>query len=181
MKNNNSNKGRKNKTMTTQYPKERKDAIINKMLPPLSMSVPELAKAENIPYGTLYTWKQTYVDKKCKNTKNTSHSPIQWTAEKKLSAIIETSTLSEQECNEYCRTHGLYKAELESWKTHFIKGSEQNVTQEKTDRNVLKQLRSENKKLKKELNRKEKALAETAALLVLRKKMDALWEENEDA
>ncbi|WP_221893827.1 hypothetical protein [Bathymodiolus japonicus methanotrophic gill symbiont] len=120
MKNNNSNKGRKNKTMTTQYPKERKDAIINKMLPPLSMSVPELAKAENIPYGTLYTWKQTYVDKKCKNTKNTSHSPIQWTAEKKLSAIIETSTLSEQECNEYCRTHGLYKAELESWKTHFI-------------------------------------------------------------
>ncbi|WP_420831644.1 IS3 family transposase [Bathymodiolus japonicus methanotrophic gill symbiont] len=142
------------------------------MLPPLNMSVPELAKAENIPYGTLYTWKQTYVDKKCKNTKNTSHSPIQWTAEKKLSAIIETSTLSEQECNEYCRTHGLYKAELESWKTHFIKGSEQNVTQEKTDRNVLKQLRSENKKLKKELNRKEKALAETVALLVLRKKLD---------
>ncbi|WP_420831665.1 transposase [Bathymodiolus japonicus methanotrophic gill symbiont] len=84
---------------------------------------------------------------KCKNTKNTSHSPIQWTAEKKLSAIIETSTLSEQECNEYCRTRGLYKAELESWKTHFIKGSEQNVTQEKTDKNVLKQLRSENKKL----------------------------------
>nr|WP_221898590.1 hypothetical protein [Bathymodiolus japonicus methanotrophic gill symbiont] len=55
------------------------------------------------------------------------------------------------------------------------------MTQEKTDRNVLKQLRSENKKLKKELNRKEKALAETAALLVLRKKLDALWEENEDA
>ncbi|WP_221895607.1 hypothetical protein [Bathymodiolus japonicus methanotrophic gill symbiont] len=63
----------------------------------------------------------------------------------------------------------------------FIKGSEQNVTQEKTGRNVLKQLRSENKKLKKELNRKEKALAETVALLVLRKKLDALWEENEDA
>ncbi|WP_221898548.1 hypothetical protein [Bathymodiolus japonicus methanotrophic gill symbiont] len=52
----------------------------------------------------------------------------------------------------------------------LFKGSEQNVTQEKTDKNVLKQLRSENKKLKKELNRKEKALAETAALLVLRKK-----------
>ncbi|WP_221895924.1 hypothetical protein [Bathymodiolus japonicus methanotrophic gill symbiont] len=37
----------------------------NKMLPPLNMSVPELAKAENIPYGTLYTWKQTYVDTRC--------------------------------------------------------------------------------------------------------------------
>ena len=167
--------------MTTQYPKERKDAIINKMLPPLNMSVSELAKAENIPYGTLYTWKQTYVDKRLKNTENTSNSPIQWTAEKKLSAIIETSTLNEQECNEYCRKHGIYKAELESWKTGFIKGAEQTVSQAKTDKTELKQLRSENNKLKKELNRKEKALAETAALLVLRKKLDALWEENEDA
>jgi len=41
--------------MTTKYPKERKEAIINKMLPPSSMSVAELAKQEKIPYGTLYT------------------------------------------------------------------------------------------------------------------------------
>jgi transposase-like protein len=167
--------------MTTQYPKERKDAIINKMLPPLNMSVSELTKIENIPYSTLYTWKKTHVDKKPKNTENISISSKQWATEKKLAAIIETSTLSEQECSEYCRQHGLYKAELESWKIDFIKGSEQKVTQSKTDKNELKQLRSENNQLKKELYRKEKALAETAALLVLRKKLDALWEENEDA
>jgi hypothetical protein len=39
--------------MTTQYSKERKEAIINKMLPPTSMSIAELAQQENIPYGVL--------------------------------------------------------------------------------------------------------------------------------
>jgi hypothetical protein len=35
--------------------------------------------------------------------------------------------------------------------------------------------------LKKDLRRKEKALAETAALLLLRKKLDALWEDDEES
>jgi len=148
--------------MTTKYSEERKEAIINKMLPPSNMSVPELAKLENIPYGTLYTWKQLYVSKHKQvqepKEQTTNTSTKQWTAEQKLATIIETSTLSEQERNEYCRKNGLYSADIDAWKA-----------------------RSENNSLKKELHRKEKALAETAALLVLRKKLDALWEENEDA
>ena len=171
--------------MTTIYSKERKEAIINKMLPPSNMSVPELAKLENIPYGTVYTWKRVYIDKTKQTqeskTENTNVSIKQWTAEQKLATIIETSTLSEQERHEYCRKNGLYSADIESWKAVIIKGTEQNVAQVKTDKNELKKLRSENNSLKKELHRKEKALAETAALLVLRKKLDALWEENEDA
>lgn len=171
--------------MTTKYSKERKEAIIKKMLPPSIMSVPELAKQENIPYGTLYTWKQLHIDKikqtQKPKTENTGVSTKQWTAEQKLATIIETSTLSEQERHEYCRKNGLYSAEIESWKAVIIKGTEQNVAQVKTDKSELKKLRSDNKSLKKELHRKEKALAETAALLVLRKKLDALWEESEDA
>jgi len=171
--------------MTTIYSKERKEAIINKMLPPSNMSVPELAKLENIPYGTVYTWKRVYIDKTKQTqelkTENTNVSIKQWTAEQKLATIIETSTLSEQERHEYCRKNGLYSGDIESWKVSIIKGSEQNVAQVKTDKSELKKLRSENHSLKKELHRKEKALAETAALLVLRKKLDALWEENEDA
>jgi len=170
--------------MTTKYSKERKEAVLNKMLPPLSMSVPELAKQENIPYGTLYTWKQLHIDK-AKQTQepkreSTNVPTKQWTAEQKLATIIETSTLSEQARHEYCRKNGLYSADIESWKAVIIKGTEQNVAQVRTDKNELKKLRSENNSLKKELHRKEKALAETAALLVLRKKLDALWEESED-
>ncbi len=171
--------------MTTQYSKERKEAIINKMLPPSSMSLSELAKQENIPYGTLYTWKQLHIDKtkqtQEQKSESTTVSTKQWTAEQKLATIIETSTLSEQERHEYCRKNGLYSADIESWKAVIIKGTEKNVAQVKTDKNELKKLRSENNSLKKELYRKEKALAETAALLVLRKKLDALWEEDEAA
>ena len=171
--------------MTTKYSEERKEAIINKMLPPSNMSVPELAKLENIPYGTLYTWKQLYVSKHKQvqepKEQTTNTSTKQWTAEQKLATIIETSTLSEQERNEYCRKNGLYSADIDAWKARIINDTEKNVTQVKTDKNELKKLHSENNSLKKELHRKEKALAETAALLVLRKQLDALWEENEDA
>ncbi len=44
-----------------------------------------------------------------------------------------------------------------------------------------KKLRNEIKELKKDLNRKNKALAETAALLVLQKKVNAIWGSNEDS
>lgn len=124
--------------MTTKYSKERKEAIIKKMLPPSSKSVPELAKLENIPYGTLYTWKQLYIDKMPQTQEpkieNTNVSTKQWTAEQKLATIIETSTLSEQERHEYCRKNGLYSAEIESWKAVIIKGTEQSVAHVKTDK-----------------------------------------------
>ena len=45
----------------------------------------------------------------------------------------------------------------------------------------IKNLKHENKVLKKELNRKEKALAETAALLVLQKKVHEIWGSDEDS
>jgi len=50
----------------------------------------------------------------------------------------------------------------------------------KAERQALKKERKKNRYLEKELNRKEKALAETAALLVLKKKAQALWGEPED-
>jgi len=104
----------------------------------------------------------------------------QWTASQKLSVIIETSTLTEQDLNEYCRKKGLYATEIENWKTAFIKGSHAQSIANKEDKNQLKKLRTDNKSLKKELRRKEKALVEAAALFVLRKKLDALWEESKD-
>jgi len=163
------------------YPEERKNAIINKMLPPLSMSVPELVELEKIPYGTLYTWKKTYVDKVVKGMPAKGFSSKKWTIEQKLAVIIETSTLNEQERNEYCRKHGLYNTDIDTWKANFMMEKEHSVKNNDDNKAKLKQLRSENNALKKELHRKEKALAETAALLVLRKKLDAFWDENEAA
>jgi len=165
--------------MGTQYPKERKDAIINKMLPPQSMTVPELAQLENIPLSTLYTWRTQYLNHQSQETIPMASSSTPRSASQKLTVIIETSQLNEQDLSEYCRKNGLFTSDIDNWKADFVKSSKNQSTNNKEDKAQLKQLRTDNKSLKKELHRKEKALAEAAALLVLRKKWDALWEESE--
>jgi hypothetical protein len=92
--------------------------------------------------------------------------------------VLETATLAEIEVNEYCRTKGLYPEQIKDWKLACIAGNTNNKkaivpAQNKADKKRIKQL-------EKELNRKEKALAETAALLVLRKKFNAYCQGNED-
>lgn len=166
--------------MGTQYPKERKNAIINKMLPPQSMAVPELAQLENIPLSTLHTWKTQYLNHHSQETTPMASSNTARSASQKLTIIIETSTFNEQDLSEYCRKNGLFSSEINQWKSDFIKSAKNQSATSKEDKAQLKQLRTDNKSLKKELHRKEKALAEAAALLVLRKKWDALWEESED-
>ena len=89
----------------------------------------------------------------------------QWSAEARFAAIVETATLSEAEVAEYCRKNGLYPEQLVQWRQGFLQ------TENPADKAALKQSQKENKALKKELVRKEKALAEAAAMLVLRKKL----------
>jgi hypothetical protein len=74
--------------------------------------------------------------------------------------------------NAFCRAQGVFPHHLETWQKEFI-NSTHKPAQETSD----KSLRDENKQLKKDLQRKEKALAEAAALLVLQKKFQAFWEE----
>jgi transposase len=77
-----------------------------------------------------------------------------------------------------CREQGLFPHHIKQWKQDFIDGS--TVTTTASIRSDNKTLRQDNKALKKEVNRKDKALAETAALLVLQKKVNAIWGNDED-
>lgn len=89
--------------------------------------------------------------------------------------VVETATFSETELNEYCRTKGLYPQQIKDWKLACISGAD-HASQLVRDGN--KQMQQERKRiqiLEKELRRKDKALAETAALLVLSKKLDAFY------
>jgi hypothetical protein len=94
-----------------------------------------------------------------------------------LQIIIETSGMNNQEISEYCRRKGLYVEEIEAWKKSIINGE---TDKEKKIKSELKIKDSELKKVKKELNRKEKALAEAAALLILEKKIQAIWDSDEE-
>lgn len=99
----------------------------------------------------------------------------EWRREEQLQALLETYALNEDELNTWCRERGLFPHHLQEWKVAF---SVTAATPPKTP--CAKDLSKENAKLKKELQRKEKALAEAAALLVLQKKFQALWADGEE-
>lgn len=148
---------------------ERKSAALAKLLPPYNMTVTAVAQME----ATLYYWR---------NKAKAEGIPVpgadkttnQWSAEARLAVIIETATLSETELAQYCRKKGLYPEQISQWKQGFLQVSSP------TDKAALKQSQKEVKQLKRELVRKEKALAEAAAILVLRKQLRDFYGETDE-
>ena len=93
----------------------------------------------------------------------------------KLAAIIQTALMNEAERSEYCREHGLYPEQIDDWKA-VIESTDLNVgVMSKADKVALAAERKKSQILERDLRRKDRALAETAALLVLAKKAEAIW------
>ena len=80
----------------------------------------------------------------------------------------------------YRREKGLYVEQVEAWKDFCVNANGGVAEQSKSLQKNLKDKEKEVKQLNKELRRKEAALAETAALLVLRKKAQAVWGDHEE-
>ena len=160
------------------YSTERKAAVMRKLLPPNNQPVPEVAKAEGITQTTLYTWRKQAKEQGIPVPGSTKQSD-DWSAQAKFATVVETATMSEIELSEYGRQKGLYPEQIKRWKQDCIEGAEHSRQQQQSQRAASQLDKKKIKALEQELQRKEKALAETAALLVLRKKFNALWEENE--
>ncbi len=161
------------------YPEERKEAVLKKLLPPHNKSVAVVAKEEGISEQTLYNWRSK-IQQQGKPVPGNKPTTEQWSAEAKLAVIIATATLSESELSRYCREYGLYVEQVKQWKEDCLGSFKTNGIQKKESKQQAKEDKITIRSLKKELRRKEKALAETAALLVLRKKLNALWEEEDE-
>jgi transposase-like protein len=161
----------------THYSEELKANIIARMLPPQNASVPALAKETGIPKDTLYCWR-------LKARGRGADLPHQvrpgggFSNEEKFAIVLETASLNELDLGEYCRRKGLYPEQIANWKKAFIQGP--TATTSKAEREQLQQQAKTIKQLQSELHRKDRALAEAAALLVLEKKVQALWTEPED-
>lgn len=105
--------------------------------------------------------------------------PQDWSLEDRLEMVMACALLGGEEKSEYCRKQGVYPHHVNQWQLDFANGK---ASSEKASaREEMKNLKNENKALRKELNRKDKALAETAALLVLQKKVHAIWGNDEDS
>jgi transposase len=162
------------------YSEERKEAVLSKFLPPYNKSYTEISQEEGIPPTTLYNWLKKRKQVGRMSSKSERKSAL-WSAEARFSALVETATMSEVELGEYCRKKGLYPNQLSEWKAKFIASVSDNPTAKQQEKTQVKGDKNRISQLEKELRRKEKALAEAAALLILGKKLQAFYEEgNED-
>ncbi|MDD9197170.1 IS3 family transposase [Aliivibrio sp. S3MY1] len=152
---------------------ERKEAILKKLLPPYSMSVKEVSEEEGISTATLYHWRQQLRGSGAA-VPNSNTSSEQWSAQTKLAIVAETYSMTESELSQYCREKGLFPEQIQSWRSECMQGFKSSKEQEAEAKKQAKADKLEIKELKKDLRLKEKALAETAALLVLRKKLRGL-------
>lgn len=154
--------------------------IVEKALKRKNKSLREIAESHNIGYSTLGKWITKYqrelsqdMSEVMPKTKANGLSSAE-----KFEHIVCASTLDEAGVGAYCREQGIYSFQLQEWRSAFMANTSGEVSSEKNK--AIKALKAENKLLKKELRRKDSALAETAALLILKKKASLLWAVGED-
>jgi len=156
------------------YPRERKEAVLKKMLPPNNKTIPEISKEEGICEGTLYSWRKA-ARAEGRLMPDRENTPSGWCAADKFAAVVETASMNEAALSSYCRERGLYTEQISEWRTACEQANDWDHNQNKRLKDIRKADEKRIKELERDLNRKEKALAETAALLVLRKKAQAIW------
>lgn len=154
-----------------------KEQMVRKLLPPNALSVTQISRETGIGRSTLYAWKQM-IGEQGYVMLDKPTPPQKWDSKAKLAALIQTAAMNEFERSEYCRERGLYPEQLDAWKAAFEAIDTDAVPANKHE---LALQRKEVKALQKEIHRKDKALAEAAALLVLTKKVQAIWDIKEES
>ncbi len=136
------------------------------MLPPESAAAEEVAREIGVGADTLERWRSESLSRPAKQRI--------WTAAARLQAVIATAVLDEASSSAWCRENGVYPQQLQQWRdsaTQALAAPEEaraSPSQTKEDQRRIREL-------ERELHRKDKALAEAAALLVLSKKAEAIF------
>lgn len=107
-------------------------------------------------------------------------TPSGWSSEDKFRMVLESAGLGEAELGEYCRRKGLFVEQLQEWRAACEQANATAAERSREEREQMKAVRKRIRELERESKRDKAALAEAAALLVLRKKMQAIWGKDED-
>jgi len=166
--------------MPTHYTEGFKRQMIQKMLGPPARSANSVSREVGGPhYTTLSQWRRDAVTIKGMGKRQSGEkSTRSWTAAEKMDVLNKSASLSEDELGAFLRERGIYEAQLGQWRAEAVGG----LSGETGSNELSTQLNIERKKVKeleRELRRKEKALAEAATLLVLQKKVQAIWGDGE--
>ena len=164
------------------YSEAVKADVRRRMSPPHRQSVAQISAELGIHVVTLYNWRKTW-RLQGEVVPASEKDPEGWGGTDKFTVVLETAGLNTTELSAYCRERGLYPEQVERWRQASQDANDKPVLTLKEQRE-LERLRAQDqkeiKRLKQELRRKEKALAEAAALLIASKKIQAFWGEDGD-
>jgi transposase-like protein len=159
--------------MTNRYSVEFIEQARQKVLSRGNRTQQSVADELNIHKSTLKTWMRKMPMEQKSDVMGKAKRPCDWNVVEQFRALQETYGLSGEALHAWCRERGLFAHHLTAWEKSFCAA-------EKTgngNAGDIRHLKEENAQLKRELSRKEKALSEAAALLILQKKFRALWED----
>lgn len=164
-----------------EYSVEFKQAMVQKMLEPPGRSASSLSQDVGVSKSTLASWRNMAVAMgHKKDTRTAKHQRgNERSGEEKLRILMQVEVLKEEELGGFLRKEGVYEAQLENWRKELVNGLSGDESKKEL-RAQLKAERAKNKILERELHRKEKALAEAAALLILKKKVEEYFGVAED-
>jgi len=166
----------------SRYSEAVKADVRRRMSPPHRQSVARISEDLGIHVITLYKWRKAW-RLQGEVVPASEKDPEGWTATDKFTVVLETAGLNATELSAYCRERGLFPEQVERWRQASQDANEKPVLTLK-EQKELEKLRAQDqreiKQLKQELRRKEKALAEAAALLMAAKKIQAFWGEDGD-
>ena len=152
-------------------------AIRKRMSPPNRESVAAIARSTGITTQTLYNWRAQW-QKEGDLVPATSKAPEQWSPGDKLAAVIQAAGLSGSDLGAFCRERGLYPRQLARWR-QAAEDANSPTAPSMADHKELQRRNQEQareiRRLERELRKKEKALVEAAALLMVSEKCKALW------
>jgi transposase-like protein len=141
------------------------------LLPPESAAIAVVSQELGVSVATLERWRAIAL-----------YTPARervWTAAARLQAVITTAAMDEAQRSAWCREQGVYPTELQQWKENATAALSE-VPEERASPQEIRDARKRVKELERDLSRKEKAFAETTALLVLSKQLQAIFQRGEE-
>ena len=162
------------------YSEAVKADVRRRMGPPHRQSVTEIAQELGIHVITLYKWRKAW-RLQGEVVPASEKEPDGWSAADKFTVVLETAGMNATELSAYCRERGLFPEQVGRWRQAAQDANAKPVLTMAEQKDLEKRHQADQreiKRLQQELRRKDKALAEAAALLIASKKIQAYWGED---
>lgn len=156
--------------------------MLRRMVGPSAQSAFGLSKEVGVSQGTLSRWLRDSLGEMGESGQGRKSKQGQRDPVEQAELVVEANKLEGEELGAFLRQHGLHESDLEQMRAWLRERLDPAVARQEKKAS-LKTKKADDKrirKLEREIRRKDKALAEAAALLIFQKKIQALWADADD-